>query len=97
MTTRILANISPEEQRAAIDFAKNKPQSTDDMVLGDDAVFEISQHWRKTEEWVKRYLAATFLIILSITGTFHVPDYKSLESEREQLIIRTNARKREDV
>ncbi|AUR85235.1 hypothetical protein NVP1071A_05 [Vibrio phage 1.071.A._10N.286.46.A12] len=50
MNTRILANISPEEQQAAIDFAKNKPQSTDDMVLGDDAVFEISQHWKKTEE-----------------------------------------------
>ncbi|AUR84310.1 TMhelix containing protein [Vibrio phage 1.054.O._10N.261.52.A1] len=94
MTTRILANISPEEQQAAIDFAKNKPQSTDDMVLGDDAVFEISQHWKKTEEWVKRYLAATFLIILSLTGGVSMMDNDDHNFER---VRTTNARKREDI
>lgn len=94
MTTRILANISPEDQRAAIDFAKNKPQPTDDMVLGDDAVFEISQYWRKTEEWVKRYLAATFLIILSLTGGVSMMNNDDHDFER---VRTTNARKREDV
>ena len=94
MTTRILANISPEEQRAAIDFAKNKPQSTDDMVLGDDAVFEISQHWKKTEEWVKRYLATTFLIILSLTGGVSMMNNDDHDFER---VRTTNARKREDI
>ena len=94
MTTRILANISPEEQRAAIDFAKNKPQSTDDMVLGDDAVFEISQHWKKTEEWVKRYLATTFLIMLSLTGGASMMNNDDHDFER---VRTTNARRREDV
>ena len=94
MKTRILANISPEEQQAAMDFAKNKPQSTDDMVLGDDAVFEISQQWKKTEEWVKRYLAATFLIILSLTGGVSMMDNDDHDFER---VRTTNARKREDI
>lgn len=94
MTTRILANISPEEQQAAIDFAKNKPQSADDMVLGDDAVFEISQHWKKTEEWVKRYLATTFLIILSLTGSVSMMNNDDHNFER---VRTTSAKKREDV
>ena len=94
MTTRILANISPEEQQAAIDFAKNKPQSADDMILGDDAVFEISQHWKKTEEWVKRYLAVTFLIMLSFTGGISMIDNDDHNFER---VRTTNARKREDI
>ena len=94
MTTRILANISLEDQRAAIDFAKNKPQSTDDMVLGDDAVFEISQHWKKTEDWVKRYLAATFLIMLSVTGGISMNNDDHHDFER---VRTTNARKREDI
>lgn len=92
MTTRILANISPEEQQAAIDFAKNKPQSTDDMVLGDDAVFEISQHWKKTEEWVKRYLAVTFLIVLSVMGGFNTQDYADHERVRV-----TRTRRKDDI
>lgn len=94
MNTRILADITPEEQQAAIDFAKNKPQNTEQMVIGDDAVFEISQHWRKTEEWVKRYLAATFLIILSLTGGMSMMNDDNHDFER---VRTTNARKREDL
>lgn len=94
MSTRILANISPEEQQAAIDFAKNKPQSADDMLLGDDAVFEISQHWKKTEEWVKRYLATTFLIILSLAGSVSMMNSDDHDFER---VRTTSARKREDA
>ena len=94
MNTRILADITPEEQQAAIDFAKNKPQNTEQMVIGDDAVFEISQRWKKTEGWVKRYLAATFLIILSLTGGVSMMDNDDHNFER---VRTTNARKREDI
>ncbi|AUR81885.1 TMhelix containing protein [Vibrio phage 1.016.O._10N.286.46.A11] len=64
------------------------------MVLGDDAVFEISQHWKKTEEWVKRYLATTFLIILSLTGGVSMINNDDHNFER---VRTTNARKREDI
>tara|TARA_B100001063_G_C16779142_1_gene569380 strand:- start:10088 stop:10372 length:285 start_codon:yes stop_codon:yes gene_type:complete len=94
MNTRILADITPEEQQAAIDFAKNKPQNTEQMVIGDDAVFEISQSWKKTEDWVKRYLAATFLIMLSVTGGISMNNDDHHDFER---VRTTNARKGEDV
>ena len=94
MKTRILADITPEEQQAAIDFAKNKPQNTEQMVIGDDAVFEISQSWKKTEDWVKRYLAATFLIMLSVTGGISMNNDDHHDFER---VRTTNARKGEDV
>ncbi len=94
MTIQILADIAPSQQQAAIDLAKDKPQNIDEMAEGDLAIFEISQTWGKTEEWVKRYLAATFLIMLSFTGGISMSNDDHHDFER---VRTTNARKREDI
>ena len=94
MTIQILADITPSQQQAAIDLAKDKPQNIDEMADGDLAIFEISQTWGKTEEWVKRYLASTFLIVLSLMGGVMMINDGHHDFER---VRTTSARKREDV
>lgn len=96
MTIQLLAKITPQEQQAAIDYAKNKPQSCDEMAEGEIAVYELSQTWHKSEEWVKRYLAATFLFIVSILGGFPLnnPDNHQ-EFERVQVRVTRTRREKE--
>ncbi|AUR82838.1 TMhelix containing protein [Vibrio phage 1.029.O._10N.261.55.A7] len=97
MTIQLLAKITPSQQQAAIDLSKNKPQNVIEMAEGETAIFEMSQTWHKTEDWVKRYLAATFMIMVAILGGFQAlnPDVNQ-DFERVR-ITRTRTRKREDV
>lgn len=90
MTTQLLAKISPSQKQAAIDRAKNKPQNIEEMAEGDLAIFEISQTWRKTEDWVMRFLATTFLITLTVLGGFNMQDHANHERVR---ITRTRREK----
>lgn len=92
MTTQLLAKISPSEQKAAIDYAKNKPLSMDEVGSAEVAIFEISQAWNKTEDWVMRFLATTFLITLTVLGGFNTQPY----ADHERVRI-TRTRRREDV
>lgn len=96
MTIQLLAKITQQEQQSAIDLSKNKPQSCDEMAEGELAIYEISQSWGKTEDWVKRYLAATFLVIVSILGGFPLnnPDIPQ-DFERVQVRVTRTRREKE--
>lgn len=82
MTIQLLAKITEQEQQSAIEYAKNKPQSCNEMAEGELAVFELSQTWHKSEEWVKRFLSTTFLIMLTVLGGFNTQPYADHERVR---------------
>lgn len=92
MNVKLFADVSPSQQKAAIDRSKNKPQNIEEMAEGEIAIFEISQTWRKTEDWVKRYLAATFLIMLSFTGGISMSTNDNHDFERVRM-----TRRKDDV
>lgn len=90
MTTHILANITQKEQEAAI-----KASKVDFMELTDDeasdaevAIVEISTHWGKTENWVRRWLAATFLVLLSFMGGYDMGDDQNQDRSMTPRILR---------
>lgn len=70
----LLANVTPAEQEAAIKHAKSSfpevEMEVDQLADAEIALFEISDKWGKTREWVRRYLAATFMVLLSVVNLF---------------------------
>lgn len=79
MTTHILANITPKEQEAAIKASKVDfmELTEDEAIDADVAIAEMSTYWGKTENWVRRWLAATFLVLLSFVGGFDLGDHQN--------------------
>ena len=92
MTTHIHARATPTQQDAAIKLSKTDMfQLTDDEL--DDAeiaVAVMSEHWGKTEDWVRRWLAATFLILLSFAGGFDLTSSSNQHQDQDRVFARVS-------
>jgi len=72
MTIRIIG-VSQEDQRNAVEFAKCENPfklPTVEHAKGDMAVLQVAKRVGMKEEDCKRWLAATFMVLLSFLGLF---------------------------
>ena len=69
--------VSQEDQQAAIEFAKCDEPTFEQEVVGEMAVLTVANAKRMKFEECKRWLAATFMVALSVLNCFD-----SAETER---------------